>query len=348
VAPVAPGGDGALFLQMNRNKLSLTLDPMAEEGREIVRRLVATADVVIANLPPAALAAMRLDYASLRAVKPDVILTTVSAYGRGGPLSERLGFDGIGQAMSGAVYMGGEPDKPARAAVSWVDFATALHAAFGTLMALMARAKTGMGQVVEAALLPTAVALNGVFLTEQAVLRRGREPSGSRGQLVAPSDVFRTRDGWILCQVIGNAMFARWATLVGARAWCTDPRFRDDSSRGENGAAISERMAAWCADRSTAEALSALEQAGVPGAAVLAPQQVLEDAQVAATGVLEPLDYPGLAGPVPVARVPVWLSETGAAPRRRAPLVGEQTDAILAELGYGPEAVADLRRKGVV
>jgi crotonobetainyl-CoA:carnitine CoA-transferase CaiB-like acyl-CoA transferase len=348
VAPVAPGGDGALFLQMNRNKLSLTLDPMAEEGREIVRRLVATADVVIANLPPAALAAMRLDYASLRAVKPDVILTTVSAYGRGGPLSERLGFDGIGQAMSGAVYMGGEPDKPARAAVSWVDFATALHAAFGTLMALMARAKTGMGQVVEAALLPTAVALNGVFLTEQAVLRRGREPSGSRGQLVAPSDVFRTRDGWILCQVIGNAMFSRWATLVGAGAWCTDARFRNDSSRGENGAAISERMAAWCADRTTAEALSALEQAAIPGAAVLTPQQVLDDPQVQATGVLDPVDYPGLSSPAPVARIPVWLSATAPVARGRAPLVGEHTDAILAQLGYGTDAIADLRRKGVV
>jgi len=180
VAPVAPGGDGALFLQMNRNKLSLTLDPMAEEGREIVRKLVATADVVVANLPPAALAALRLDYASLRAVKPDVILTTVSAYGRGGPLSERLGFDGIGQAMSGAVYMGGEPGRPSRAAVSWVDFATALHAAFGTLVALMSRARTGTGQVVEAALLPTAVALNGVTLIEQAILQPHAGPPTDR------------------------------------------------------------------------------------------------------------------------------------------------------------------------
>jgi crotonobetainyl-CoA:carnitine CoA-transferase CaiB-like acyl-CoA transferase len=348
VAPVAPGGDGALFLQMNRNKLSLTLDPMAEEGREIVRKLVATADVVVANLPPAALAALRLDYASLRAVKPDVILTTVSAYGRGGPLSERLGFDGIGQAMSGAVYMGGEPGRPSRAAVSWVDFATALHAAFGTLVALMSRAKTGMGQVVEAALLPTAVAVNGVILTEQAVRQRNRAPSGSRGQLVAPSDVFRTRDGWILCQVIGNTMFARWAALVGAASWCTDPRFRDDSSRGENGAAVSERMAAWCADRTTAEALSALEQAAIPGAAVLTPQQVLDDPQVQATGVLDAVDYPGLPSPAPVARIPVWLSESAPAARRRAPLVGEHTDAILAQLGYGADAIAELRRKGVV
>ena len=348
VAPVAPSGDGALFLQMNRNKLSLTLDPMVDEGREIVRRLVATADVVVANLPPAALAAMRLDYASLRAVKPDVILTTVSAYGSAGPLSGRVGFDGIGQAMCGAVYMGGESGRPSRAAVSWVDFATALHAAFGTLVALMSRARTGAGQVVEAALLPTAVALNGVTLIEQAVLQRDRTPTGNRGQLSAPSSVFRTRDGWILSQVFGDAMFGRWAALMGEEHWRTDPRFRDDISRGDNGAAICDRMAAWCGDRTTADALAALERASIPGAAVLTPQEVLDDPQVQATGVFESVEYPGLQYPAPVPRVPVWLSDTPAAIRRRAPLVGEHTDQILAELGYGPEEIAELRRNGAV
>jgi crotonobetainyl-CoA:carnitine CoA-transferase CaiB-like acyl-CoA transferase len=348
VAPVAPSGDGALFLQMNRNKLSLTLDPMVDEGREIVRRLVATADVVVANLPPAALAAMRLDYASLRAVKPDVILTTVSAYGSAGPLSERLGFDGVGQAMCGAVYMGGEPGRPSRAAVSWVDFATALHAAFGTLMALMSRARTGAGQVVEAALLPTAVALNGVTLIEQALLQRDRQPTANRGQYSAPSNVFRTRDGWILCQVFGNAMFGRWGALMGEERWGTDPRFRDDISRGDNGAAICDRMGTWCAERTTADALAALEGAGIPGAAVLTPQEVLDDRQVQATGVFEALEFPGLARAVPVPRAPVWLSETPGTIRRRAPLLGEHTDVILADLGYGSEAIAELHRKGVV
>jgi crotonobetainyl-CoA:carnitine CoA-transferase CaiB-like acyl-CoA transferase len=106
-APVADTGEGALFLQINRNKLGLTLDPMRPEGQEVVRRLVATADVVVANLPPQTLRAMQLDYDSLKAVKRDIILTTVTAYGRGGPYSDRVGFDGIGQVMSGAVYMTG-------------------------------------------------------------------------------------------------------------------------------------------------------------------------------------------------------------------------------------------------
>src|SRR5258708_4592379 len=155
-APVAETGEGALFLQMNRNKLGLTLDPMRPEGQEVVRKLVATADVVVANLPPQTLQAMKLDYASLTAVKPDIILTTVTAYGRGGPYSDRVGFDGIGQVMSGAVYMTGTEDQPYRAQVPWVDFGTALPCAFGTMAALMARKATRQGQGVQGALLPTA------------------------------------------------------------------------------------------------------------------------------------------------------------------------------------------------
>ena len=129
-APIAAGGEGALFMQMNRNKLGLTLDPMKLEGQEVVRRLVKTADVVIANLPPQTLSAMKLDYDSLKAVKPDIILTTVTAYGRGGPYSDRVGFDGVGQVMSGASYMTGMDEQhPVRFQAPWVDFGTALHCA---------------------------------------------------------------------------------------------------------------------------------------------------------------------------------------------------------------------------
>ena len=197
-APVAETGEGALFLQINRNKLGLTLDPMVPEGQEIVRKLVATADVVIANLPLQTIHAMKLDYESLKAVKPDIILTTVSAYGNGGPYSDRVGFDGIGQVMSGAVYMTGTEDQPYRAQVPWVDFGTALHCAFGTMAALMARKVTGKGQWVQGALLATAVTFGNALLIEQAVIETNRVPTGNRGQTAAPVDIFRTRDGWIL------------------------------------------------------------------------------------------------------------------------------------------------------
>jgi crotonobetainyl-CoA:carnitine CoA-transferase CaiB-like acyl-CoA transferase len=347
-APVSETGDGALFLQMNRNKRGLTLDPMRPEGQEVVKKLVATADVVVANLPPQTLAAMKLDYESLVAVKPDIILTTVTAYGRGGPYSDRVGFDGIGQVMSGAVYMTGTEEQPYRAQVAWVDFGTALHCAFGTMAALMARKATSKGQWVQGALLATAVTFGNALLIEQAVIAPNRVPTGNRGQTSAPVDIFRTRDGWILCQVVGNPLFKRWAKLMGEDRWLTDPRFKDDISRGDNGAVVSERMGRWCAERSTAEALEILGAAKIPAGPVLKPQQTLDDPHIKAVGFLQPTEYPGAPRPAPLAKVPVWLSETPGSIRHRPPKLGEHTDKILGELGYSPEAIATLREKRIV
>jgi crotonobetainyl-CoA:carnitine CoA-transferase CaiB-like acyl-CoA transferase len=347
-APVAETGEGALFLQMNRNKLGLTLDPMRPEGQEVVRKLVATADVVVANLPPQTLSAMKLDYASLTAVKPDIILTTVTAYGRGGPYSDRVGFDGIGQVMSGAVYMTGTEDQPYRAQVPWVDFGTALHCAFGTMAALMARKATGKGQWVEGALLATAVTMANAMLIEQAVIKPDRVPTGNRGQTAAPVDIFRTRDGWILAQVIGQPLFKRWAKLMGEDHWLTDPRFKDDIKRGDNGAVVSERMGRWCAERTTAEALEILGAAKIPAGPVLKPQQTLDDPHITAMGFFQPTEFPGAPKPAPIAKVPVWLSETPGSIRRRAPTLGEHTDQILAELGYNEQAIATLRESRVI
>ena len=211
VAPVGPDGVGAMFLVMNRNKRAMSLDPACPEGREIVKKLVATADVVVANLPPEVLRSLALDLDSLRAVKPDIILTTVTAFGAGGPWSHKHGFDGIGQVMSGSAYLTGTPDQPLRAAAPWVDCGTASLAAFGTLAALMSRQKTGRGQKVEGALLRTAVAFNNPTLVEQQVIEVDRIATVNRGQTSAPSDLFRTKDGWIIAYAIGNPMFKRWA-----------------------------------------------------------------------------------------------------------------------------------------
>jgi len=347
-APVAPTGEGALFLQMNRNKRSLTLDPMTPEGREVVKRLVRTADVVIANLPERTLAQMGLDHESLASVKPDVILTTVSAFGPKGPMSGYVGFDGVGQAMSGSVYMTGEPGKPHRAWVAWVDFATALHCAFGTLLALMERSRTGKGQVVKGSLLGSALTLGNAMLIEQAVLGINREPTGNRGQTAAPVDLFRTTDGWILCQVVGQPLYERWARLMGEPQWLTDPRFRDDISRGNHGEVISERMARWCEGRSTQEVIETLGRSAIPCGPVLTPQQALDHPQVAALGILQPMDFPGLPKPAPVATPPIFFSRTERVPRTPAPVLGADTESILHELGYGDAEIAQLRERGVI
>ena len=348
VAPVGPDDVGAMFLVMNRNKRGMTLDPAAPEGREIVKKLVATADVVVANLPPEVLRSLALDLDSLRAVKPDIILTTVTAFGAGGPWSHKHGFDGIGQLMCGSAYLTGTEEQPMRAAVAWVDCGTASLAALGTLAALMEKQKSGRGQKVEAALLRTAVAFNNPTLVEQQVIEANRVPTLNRGQTSAPSDLFRTKDGWIIAYAIGNPMFRRWAKLMGEDHWLTDPRFADDLARGDHGEIISRRMNEWTGQRTTAEALAELESAKIPAGPLYTPQEALEDAHIRAAGLLVDREYPGLPRPAPLAPTPVDLSDTPGSFRHRAPTLGEHTEQILTELGYTAGAIADLRTRKVV
>jgi crotonobetainyl-CoA:carnitine CoA-transferase CaiB-like acyl-CoA transferase len=348
IVPVGEGGEGALFLQVNRNKKCITLDPMKAEGQEVMRRLVLTADVVVANLPPQTLQAMKLDYESLKAIKSDIILTTATAFGGPGPWSDRVGFDGIGQVMSGAVYMTGMGGPPYRAAVNWVDFGTALHCAFGTLMALIERGKSGRGQIVEGALLATALSFTNATLIEQAVIAANRVPTGNLGQTSAPADIYRTKDGWMLCQVTGQPLFVRWARLMGEDNWLKDARFSDDLRRGDNGPTISERMARWCAERTTQEAVDTLGAAKIPAAPVLSPQQALDHPHIRATGFLKDVDYPGLPSAAPVARAAVRLSQTPGEIAARPPKLGEHTDLVLTDIGYDAAEIAALREKGVV
>ncbi|MBL0421871.1 CoA transferase [Ramlibacter sp. AW1] len=339
VVPVAPSGEGGSFLQLGRNKRSVCLDLGSPAGREVLEALIARADVVVANLPTAQLVRLGLDYESLSARYPRVILVTASAYGEPGPLADRTGFDGIGQAMSGAAWLSGQPDAPVRWAATYVDFGTALGCAFGTLAALRARDQSGRGQHVRGSLLRTALTFFNSNLMETQALGHDRVPSGNRGQQMAPSDLFATRDGHVLVQVLGNAQFHRLAALVGQPEWITDAGLRSDADRGRQAPRICEAVAQWAAARTCEEVLKALADHGIPGCKVLPPSEALSHPHMQAAGHFRPMDFPSLPQPVPVVAPLVELSETPASYRRRAPLAGEHTREVLAELGYGEEEI---------
>ena len=341
-------GEGALFFQMNRNKRSVTLDPMKPEGRAVLDRLAATADVVVANLPPQTMARMGLDYDSLCKVKDDIILANLSSFGKHGPWAARPGFDSIGQAMCGSVYLTGEPGRPYRAQIALVDFGTALHAAFGVAMALIEKQRSGRGQEVVGALLATAIALNGPTLVEQSAVAPDRVAIGNRAFNSGPTDLFETRDGFIVSHVVGGPLFRRWANLMGEPEWLDDERFATDDGRGDNGEVLSQRMAAWCAERTRDEALEALAAAHVPAGPVLKPQDALEHPQVQAMGLLHPVTWPGMDRPAMVPQAPVWLSETPALPPTEQARTGEHTDEVLSAVGYRAEELAALREAGAI
>ncbi|MBJ7500102.1 MAG: CoA transferase [Sphingopyxis sp.] len=346
--PVAEDGSGAMFMQMNRAKRCLALKPGSAEGREIVCRLVETADVVIANLPHDALVKLGLDYDSLAAINPRVILATASAFGSEGPLASRVGFDAVGQAMSGTVHLTGTPDQPYRAQVNYVDFGTALHCAFGVMLALRERETTGKGQCVSGSLLGTALALSNALTIDYALNGIERQPIGNRSFSSGPTDLFRTRDGWIITQIVGTPIFVRWAELVERPELVDDPLYASDILRGDNGEELSAIMQRWCIERTSVDAIAELAAARVPAAPVLRAGEALAQPQVAAMGLVEPVDYPGADGAIPVIRAPIRLSRSDKVAPDRAPQVGEHSDAILAGIGYNAEAISALRAARII
>src|SRR5215467_8355753 len=340
IAAITENGEGGGFLSFNRNKRNLTLDTAKPESAEVIRRLVKSADVVVANLPVNVLKSMGLDYDSLRAIRPDIILARISTFGPDGAYANRVGFDVVAQAMTGAMALTGFPGAPVRDIVPFEDFGTALHTAFGVMVALYYRAQTGKGQIVDGSLMATGITFIHGLLAEKAVLGVDRRQLGNTSFYTAPSDAYKTQDGWIVVSVVGEDMFARWAKLVAHPEFVSDPRFADDQSRADHRGSITVAMEVWLSSRTTEQAMAELENARIPAGPVLSLDQVLDDPQVKARELLKYVEHPGAPKPVPLANTAVQLSETPPGIRSRAALLGEHTDEVLREIGYSDEEIA--------
>ena len=345
--PATAEGEGAMFLQANRGKKSLACDLSIPASAAIKERLIRSADVVIANFSPGALRHFGLDYESLKLIREDIILTTTSAFGSDGEMKDSIGFDGVGQAVSGAVYLTGIPGQPYRSATSYVDYSTAIASAFGTLAALMNRMKFGKGSHVETSLAGTALNIMNPVLIEQATGSNLRQPMANRSPIAGPSDIFAARDGWFIMQVIGQGMFKRWVTLIGRSELVEDSRYANDILRGRNGAELSRYMTDWSASRSREECLSLLAKASVAASPVLSPAEVMSGTLGLASSFLSRVEYPGTDG-VPIANPLVQFSPAEPHKVVRPPRLGEHTDEILSQLGFNHDELQEFRRCGIL
>jgi crotonobetainyl-CoA:carnitine CoA-transferase CaiB-like acyl-CoA transferase len=242
----------------------------------------------------------------------------------------------------------GFPDVPVRATVPYVDYGTALHAAFGAMVALYEKQKTGRGQLIDVSLLATGVTFMLPLLAERAMTGIFRRQQGNTAYYVAPADTYRTKDGWITVQAIGNKMFRNWVRLMGREDLIDDPRCADDITRANNYALINEVMSCWCAARTRQEAIAELERARIPCGPIYELDETLTDPQVNARNLLQKVEHPGSSKPVWLTNTAVRLSETAFGVRHRAPRLGEHTEEVLKELGFTSSETAAFREAGAI
>ncbi len=342
-------GESAGYLVNNRNKRGIAVNLKSPAGVDVVRRLAQRADVLIENFRTGTMEEFGLGYDGLAAANPRLIYCSVSAFGRTGPRAASAGYEALMQAFSGIMSITGEPGgMPVRCGVSFLDLTTGILSAFGVVNALMLRARTGVGQRVDASLLETAVGL--LNFQAEGYLLAGNVPKalGSAHPSLSPYRNFRCGDGqWVFIAGANDRLFKRLAVGLDLAHMADDPKFATNIARVKNRteleAAVGEAIARH--DRETV--LKRLDAAGVPATPVNTVDQVLEDAQMASRPTIRRMKHPRL-GEIPVVGMPLTFSGMEPGVRRHAPMRGEHTDEVLTEYGYSPAEIAELRRQRAV
>ena len=342
-------GQAVYTLAFNRNKRGVTLDTRAPEGKALLRRLVEWADVVIENYRPGTMERMGFGFADLQRLNPRVILTSISGMGQTGPDHEAAMFDSIAQARSGLMARNGpSPDEPELVGTYIGDYLTAVYGALGTMLALYARERTGVGQLVDVALLDSLFASLGTFALQQVLLGQPLVRSGNRDLHAAPGNLFQARDGTVYVHAGTDALFARFVQLIGQPALVHDPRFRTTADRMAHVDEAEALVAGWVAARSAADVEHELDAVGIPSSRVLDMADAVSHPQLRAREMLVTVAHPEL-GEVVVPGIPVKLSATPGSVRLAPPTPGEHNrDVYGGLLGLTDEQLDELGRKAVI
>lgn len=342
-------GTSVWWQVQSRNKRSVALDLKQPEAQQIVRRLAAEADVLIENFRPGALEGWGLDPQELIRANPRLIVLRVSGYGQTGPYRDRPGFGVVGEAMGGLRHLTAEPGRvPVRVGVSIGDTLAALHGVIGILLALQERQRSGQGQVIDVALYEAVFNCMESLLPEYSAFGAVRGPAGSALPGIAPSNAYLCSDGgYALVAGNGDSIYKRLMSAIGRDDLGRDPELANNAGRVARIAEIDTAIGAWTKTRTVAEVLGVLDRAGVPAGRIYTVADIASDPHYAARGMLQQIrlddgDLLTVPGVVPK------LSRTPGGHRRNAPGIGQDTEAVMRELGLTEEQIAGLKDRGVI
>jgi crotonobetainyl-CoA:carnitine CoA-transferase CaiB-like acyl-CoA transferase len=344
--------EAAYFLGTNRNKRSITVDIAQPEGQALIRELALTCDVFVENYKVGDMARYGLDAATLCALNPRLVYCSITGFGQTGPYRERAGYDYAVQGMGGLMSVTGERDDlpgggPQKAGVAVADLFTGMYSVVAILAALRHRDATGLGQVIDMALLDTQVAM--LANLGAAYLATGQAPAraGNAHQNIVPYQVFEVADGHLILAVGNDGQFAKFCAVAGHAELALDARFARNAERVKNREVLVPLLAGIMKQRSKADWLAALEAAKVPCGAINNLDEVFADPQVAAREMTVSLPHP-LTDTLRVVASPMKLSRTPVQYRRAPPLLGQHTDEVLSAAGWSPERLAELRNRKVI
>ena len=346
--PGAVGSDSPSFNAVNRGKRGVVVDLKQPVGRDTVRRLAVSADVLVENYRPGVMSRLGLGYEELASQHPMLVYASISGYGQTGPSAGKGGFDLVAQGVSGLMSVTGEAGgPPVKVGVPITDLGAGLFAVTGILSALLARARTGRGQLVDTSLVDAGVALSVWEATQYFSDRGVPEPLGSAHRMNAPYQAIRCADGYITVGAANDRIFRRLCDALGHPEWADDPDHRDDEHRVRNRVALAAQVEAVMASRPRAHWLTLFEARDIPCGPINNYEEVMADPHILARDMVVETDHPTL-GRIKTLGTPLKLSDTPLTPGRPAPLLGQHTDEVLGEVGLTADQIGELRRVGAV
>lgn len=336
------------YSSINRNKESLTLDISTEEGQSIIKALAKDADIVLENFKCGTLTKMGLDYDALKEINPGIIFASLSGFGQSGPYKKLAAYDNVVQSMCGIMDITGYPDgDPCRVGPGIGDSFTGLHLCNGILMAYLHKLKTGEGQCLNIAMLDALFGIEENAILFKSVYNQDLTRMGTRNAMFAPYDVFTCADGLYTIAVTEEEDFRRFCGAIERPELADDPRFVSNRDRLDNYEALMAEITPFFTEKTRAELDEIFTRAEVAGGSVQDIPEVVGDEQLNARGMLWDIDDPGI-GPHKNMGNPIRMSLTPPALKNGAPLLGQDTDHILAELGYSQPQIADLHARSIV